>query len=72
MTRLVVELDDDAAQRLAQRAEREVIEPSALAERLLSEASEVDPFEFIGSFASHAVSGRDADEFLDRQGFGAP
>ena len=30
------------------------------------------PFEFIGSFASHAVSGRDADEFLDREGFGAP
>jgi hypothetical protein len=72
VTRLVVELDDDAARRLAQRAEREGIEPSALAQRLLSEASEVDPFEFIGSFASVAVNGRDADEFLDREGFGAP
>ena len=47
-------------------------QPSALAQRLLSEASEVDPFEFIGSFASDAVCGRDADEFLDREGFGAP
>ena len=72
VTRLVVELDDDAARRLAERAEREGIEPSALAQRLLSEASEVDPFEFIGSFASDAVRGRDADEFLDREGFGAP
>ena len=72
VTRLVVELDDDAARRLAERAEREGIEPSALAQRLLSEASEVDPFEFIGSFASVAVNGRDADEFLDREGFGAP
>lgn len=72
VTRLVVELDDDAARRLAERAEREGIEPSTLARRLLSEASEVDPFEFIGSFASHAANGRDADEFLDREGFGAP
>ena len=76
VTRLVVELDDDddddAARRLAERAEREGIEPSALAQRLLSEASEVDPFEFIGSFSSDAVRARDADEFLDREGFGAP
>ena len=72
VVRLVVELDDDAARRLAERAEREGIEPSALAQRLLSEASEVDPFEFIGSFASDTVRGRDADEFLDREGFGAP
>mgnify|MGYP000431895337 CR=1 FL=1 len=56
----------------AERAEREGIEPSVLAQRLLSEASEVDPFEFIGSFTSDAISGRDADEFLDREGFGAP
>ncbi len=72
MTRLVVELDDDAARRLSDRAEREGIEPSVLAQRLLSDASEVDPFEFIGSFASDAISGRNADEFLDREGFGAP
>ena len=72
MTRLVVELDDAAARRLAERAEREGIETSELAQRLLSEASGVDPFEFIGSFASDSLSGRDADEFLDREGFGAP
>ena len=72
MTRLVVELDDAVARRLAERAEREGIETSELAQRLLSEASEVDAFEFIGSFASDSLSGRDADEFLDREGFGAP
>lgn len=71
MTRLVVELDDAAAQRLTERAAREGIEPSALAQRLLSEASEVDSFEFVGSFASDSVAGRDADAFLDREGFGS-
>lgn len=68
---MVVELDDAAAQRLAVRAAREGIEPSALARRLLSEASEVDPFEFVGSFASDSVSGRESDEFLDREEFGS-
>ncbi len=65
MVRLVVELDDATAKRLAERVARESIRPSALAERLLSEASEVDPFEFFGSFASDSVAGRDADEGLD-------
>ena len=71
MTRLVVELDDAAARRLAERAAREGIEPTELAQRLLSEASEVDPFEFIGSFESDAVSGRDVDKHLKREGFGS-
>lgn len=71
MTRLVVELDDAAARRLAERAAREGIEPTELAQRLLSEASEVDPFEFIGSFESDAVSGRDVDDHLEREGFGS-
>lgn len=69
MLRLVVELDDNAARRLAQRAEREGIELSALARRLLSE---VDPFEFIGALASVVVSRRDADKFLYHEGFVAP
>jgi hypothetical protein len=71
MTRLVVDLDDAAARRLAERAAREGIEPAELAQRLLSEASEVDPFEFIGSFESDSVSGRDVDDFLEREGFGS-
>jgi hypothetical protein len=40
--------------------------PSALAQRLLSEASELDPFEFVGSFASDSVAGRDADDSRSR------
>ena len=71
MTRMVVELDDAAAQRLVERAAREGIDPSVLAQRLLSEASELDPFEFIGSFESDSVAGRDADDFLVREGFGS-
>ena len=71
MTRLVLELDDAAAQRLAGRAAREGIEPSVLAQRLLTEASEIDPFEFIGSFESDDVTGRDVDDFLRDSGFGS-
>ena len=61
---MVVWLDDATAQRLAERAAHESIRPSALAQRLLSEASEVDPFEFFGSFTSDSVTGR-ADDCLD-------
>jgi hypothetical protein len=71
MTRLVLEIDDAAAQRLAGRAAREGIEPSVLAQRLLTEASEVDPFEFVGIMETDSVRGRDADEFLRDHGFGS-
>jgi hypothetical protein len=71
MTRLVVELDEATAKRLADRAAREGIEPSVLAQRLLGEASEVDPFQFVGSFASDSVAGRNADDLLERERFGS-
>jgi hypothetical protein len=71
MTRLVLEIDDAAAQRLAGRAAREGIEPSELAQRLLTEASEIDPFEFVGIMETDAVRGRDVDDVLRDYGFGS-
>jgi len=65
MIRLVVELDDTTAKRVTERVARESIRPSAFAQQLLSGSSEVDPFEFFGSFASDSVVGRDADEGLN-------
>ncbi len=70
VTLLTVELDDNAVQRLRDRAAREGIELSALVRRQLSEINEIDPFEFVGSFESD-VAARDADGFLREQGFGA-
>lgn len=70
MTSLVLQLDDDAAERLSRRAEREGIEVTELAQRLLAEASEQDPFEFVGSFSSDVLGARDVDQFLDDHGFG--
>lgn len=70
MTQMTVELNDAAARRLTERAHREGIELAALAGRLLNEMSEVDPFEFVGSYESDLVAARDTDDFLRDTGFG--
>ena len=69
MTSVVVQLDDDAAERLRRRAAREGIEVAELARRLLAEASEQDPFEFVGSISSDVLGARGVDEVLEEQGF---
>ena len=69
MTQMTVELDDAAARRLTERARREGIELSTLAGRLLNEMSEVDPFEFAGSYESDLVAAKDTDAFLRDNGF---
>lgn len=70
VTSLVVQLDDDAAERLRRRADREGIEVTELEQRLLAEASEQDPFEFIGSFNSELLGARDVDTFLEEHALG--
>lgn len=70
VTSLVVQLDDDAAERLRRRAHREGVDVTELAQRLLAEASEQDPFEFIGSFNSELLGARDVDPFLEEHAFG--
>jgi hypothetical protein len=59
MVPFTIELDDDAAEQLRRRAEREGVAPAKLAARLLNEAAgEPDPFEFVGSFASDVLGAR--------------
>jgi hypothetical protein len=71
MVPFTIELDDDAAQQLRRRAEREGVAPAKLAARLLAEAAgEPDPFDFVGSFESDTLGARDTDRFLHTHGFG--
>jgi hypothetical protein len=58
--------------RLARRARREGIDVDVLAVRLLDEATEQDPYEFIGSATGGALLADDVDGALARTGFGAP
>ena len=69
MASVVVQLDDDAAERLRRRAKREGIEMAELARRLLAEASEQDPFEFVGNVSSDVLGAQGVDEFLEQHGF---
>lgn len=71
MEALRVKLDDSAVDRLRRRAEREGIDVSDLASRLLAEASEQDPFAFVGAVSSGGGNARRVDEFLEEQGFGS-
>lgn len=70
MTAFTVNLDEQAAERLRRRAAREGIDVADLAGRLLAEASEQDPLEFVGVIRSGRSSARRVDEFLDEHGFG--
>ena len=65
-------MDDEAAERLRRRAAREGIEVAELARRLLAEASEQDPFGFVGSTSSDVLGAQDVDEVLEEQGFSRP
>jgi hypothetical protein len=58
--------------RLVRRARREGIDVDVLAIRLLDEATEQDPYEFIGSTTGGARLADDIDKALSRTGFGAP
>ena len=71
MTSLTVHLDEQAAERLRRRAVREGLDVADLAGRLLAEATEQDPLEFVGIVHSGQSNARNVDEFLDEHGFGA-
>jgi hypothetical protein len=65
-----VELDHSTAERLRQRAEREGVTVDELARRLLTEASEQDPYEFFAVGSSSKLRGRNVDELLNEHRFG--
>jgi hypothetical protein len=65
-----VELDDRAAERLRERAEREGVTADELARRLLTEASEQDPYEFFAVGSSNRLRGSQVDDLLAEHRFG--
>lgn len=70
MTDLRVPLEDDALTRLQRRADREGVTIDMLASKLLTAASQQDPYEFIGSFSSGLPTADRVDEALAELGFG--
>lgn len=72
MSALKLEVNESTLSRLRHRAEREGVSVDELAARLLDEASEQDPFEFIGSIHRGPLFAERADEALAKSGFGQP
>jgi len=70
MTSFTVDLDDDAAERLRQLAEREGVAPGELARRLLTEATGQDPYGFFDAGSSDELRGERVDERLAERRFG--
>jgi len=70
MTTFTVDLDDDAAERLRQQAEREGVAPGELARRLLTEATGQDPYEFFDAGSSENLRGELVEERLAEHRFG--
>lgn len=70
MTKVVVEITDALAARLADQARRLGVPVEELTERALTAYLHKDPFGFVGVADSEEVRGRDADEQLAEFGFG--
>jgi len=70
VTEMTVELPDDLAQRLEQRAQAQGRSLSEVIAEALGAALDENPFEFVAAFGSDEVRGASADEFLLRERFG--
>jgi len=68
---LTVENHEPTLRRLEGRAEREGVGVVTPASRLLGEAAERDPYEFMGSTTGGELLADDIDGALERHGFGA-
>lgn len=66
----MVDLDDDAAERLRSQAEQAGVTPAEFARRLLTEATDEDPFAFFNAGGSDHLRGDRADDSLAEHGFG--
>ena len=76
MTSITVGLDDESADRLAQKAAREGVAPEELAGRVLHDwlagaapPGDGDPFAWVGAASSPRLRGASVDELL-AEGFG--
>jgi hypothetical protein len=76
VTSITVGLDDESADRLAEKAAREGVAPEELAGRVLHDwlvgtapAEDADPFAWVGAASSPRLRGASVDELL-AEGFG--
>ena len=72
MSALRLDVKEPTLRRLERRAEREGVSVDELAARLLDEAAEQDPYEFIGSTTGGPLYAERVDEALAETGFGKP
>jgi hypothetical protein len=70
MGKVVVEITDPLAARLAERALTLGVPVEELAMQAVTAYLEQDPYEFIGIAESDEVHGRGVDEQLEEHGFG--
>ena len=71
MSVLQVDVNEPTLRRLERRAQREGVPVDELAARLLDEAAEQDPYEFIGAATGGPLYADRVDDALAETGFGA-
>jgi hypothetical protein len=72
MSALKLDVKEPTLRRLERRAQREGVSVDELATRLLDEAADQDPYEFIGAATGGARFAERVDEALAETGFGKP
>ncbi len=72
MSALELDVKEPTLRRLARRAAREGVSVDALAARLLDEAADQDPYEFVGAASGGPLYAERVDEALTETGFGKP
>lgn len=72
MSALEPDVEEPTLRRLERRAAREGVAVDELAARLLDEAADQDPYEFIGAATGGPLYAERIDEALAETGFGTP
>jgi hypothetical protein len=72
MSALRLDVKEPTLRRLERRARREGVSVDELAARLLDEAADQDPYEFIGAASGGPLYAERVDEALAGTGFGTP
>lgn len=72
MSALKLEMKESTLSRLRYRAQREGVSVDELAARLLDEAADQDPYEFIGAATGGPLYAKRVDDALAETGFGKP
>lgn len=72
MADITINLADEQARRLRERAKRAGVDDAELVARAVDDLlATQDPFEFVGMGSSDTLRGRNVDQLLKEHGFGA-